>query len=127
MSKEQWGHGYHQGVKDALVGTLDHSFNVKRWSEVLVAYMMLNNRYGMYDRSLYSVHQALIVCNASFGMTKEQFEIVYSYILKNEPFGCYVSGDVENKDIYKDYFCLNPYLYTEEKLKCIIKGVSDET
>lgn len=102
MSRAQWGHGYWQGVKDA-------EFRKKRArmddeAAFMVCNMCIMNANKDYNRSLFPVKEFISFCRFA-GLNKEYAKSVYDYIMANEPYGCYISGDVD-WDWEYDYFCL---------------------
>ena len=104
MSREQWGHGYWNGVKDALNGKIKTSIqDYARW---LVCNMCISNSHKTYDKLLFPVQEFLWYCDFC-GLSVEYARKIYDYIMIKEPFGCYVSGQKSNSWV-NDYFVL-PY------------------
>ena len=105
MSREQWGHGYRQGVRDAEIGHVRKSADLKKFAEDALVMMWKWNQKKINDRSLFPVN-AFKSYLALFGDNMNEkglWKDIYDYILYNEPFGCYVSGP-SNKSIDEDFF-----------------------
>ena len=112
MSREQWGHGYWKGVKDAKEGKVIQKDEIEKLSKVFVCVMCNFNRTKACDKTLFSVRELYIFATTIVGLSEELIHEVYNYILHYTPYGCYVSGDL-NDDWMKDYFVL-PNLTKEE-------------
>ena len=94
MSREQWGHGYWKGVKDALNGEVMNDIaDQARW---WVCNMGVSNSHKAYSRLVFPVEEFLWLCDFC-GLSIEYAKRIYDFILKNEPFGCYVSGESWSK------------------------------
>lgn len=102
MSREQWGHGYWKGVKDALNGEIRNDIaDQARW---WVCNMGVSNSHKAYSRLVFPVEEFLWLCDFC-GLSTEYAKRIYDFILVNEPFGCYVSGKA-NSPWVKDSFIL---------------------
>ena len=102
MSREQWGHGYWQGVKDAETGK--NKTRTDDEAAFMVCNMCIINADKDYDRSLFSVREFIAFCRFA-GLSKKYAKRIYDYIFANEPYGCYVSGH-ESGPWEDDYFVL---------------------
>lgn len=121
MSKKQWGHGYWHGVQDAINGTVN-LMNLEEKTILIVCLMCIWNNKKQYDQSLFPVWQFNVFVEDS-GMTKRQAKNIYNYVLQNEPYGCYVSGD-EGDDWLNDWFVL-PNM-SKDECERIIKSITNK-
>lgn len=96
MSREQWGHGYHKGVQDALDGKAEEPESTKELAEEMVKLMWRFNQSKFYDKTLYSVRELKAFMRFS-GVDDNLWKRIYNYILHNEPYGCYVSGSPNSR------------------------------
>lgn len=94
MSREQWGHGYWKGVEDATNGNVNSS--VSDIARYFVCQMCIANKRKECDRLLFSVTLFRSWCIVA-GFSDRYAKRIYDYILNNEPYGCYVSGESWNK------------------------------
>lgn len=104
MSREQWGHGYWQGVRDACDGVVKDGDNVPLIANYVVAMMCCSKYESHYSRSLFSVKELCAVAMFS-GFDLDIIERVYKHILHDQPIGCYVTGSPKN-EWTEDYFVL---------------------
>lgn len=102
MSREQWGHGYWRGVQDAESGKAHDNFSddVKKF----ICHMCISNGAKTYDKSLFAVSELLAICRMA-GVSEKYAKKVYDYIMENEPYGCYISGN-PHTTWTDDYFVL---------------------
>ena len=108
MSREQWGHGYWQGVKDAQMGKVKTQFPLE--AEWLICRMCVENDDKDYDKSLYPVRQ--LISKLHFcGLDEKYAKRVYDYVMYNEPYGSYISGN-PRAEWTEDYFVL-PFGYNK--------------
>jgi hypothetical protein len=103
VSKQQWGHGYWKGVQDAEIGNV--TCDIKNACEYWIAWMKHCNHDKVRSRTLFSVRDFSFWLTFVFGYTPEQVKQIYDYILKNEPCGCYVTGQ-PNGEWIDDMFVL---------------------
>lgn len=94
MSREQWGHGYWNGVRDALDGNVRSEYPLKELVDDCLAFMWKCNRDKWYDRTLFPMKEFSAFCRFA-GISKKDMMRVYNYVLENydECYGCYISGD----------------------------------
>ena len=105
MSKEQWGHGYWKGVKDAQEGKATEG-DLFEDSCFWLAHMEISNQFKDYDRSLYPVEEFISRCWFS-GLDKTYAKKIYIYVLEHQPLGGYITGSGRAEDPWeKDYFVL---------------------
>ena len=109
MSREQWGAGYWQGVEDARNGKV--RTNIEALAGWCVCLMRIDNEKKSYDRTLFPVAQ-LVAYFQSAGLDKSLVKAVYDYIMRHEPYGCYIGGFFADP-WYEDYFVL-PWGRVEE-------------
>lgn len=117
MSREQWGHGYWQGVNDALSGSVVKN-DIEKLSRTMICCMCKINKNNTHDKLLFPVSSAFRFFCDWIGIDEKEFKTSYTYILNNEPLGCYISGH-PNDDMMNDFFVL-PNLadeYIEEVLR----------
>lgn len=90
MSREQWGNGYWKGVHDAQNGHVKTDFaNIARFT---VCQMCIMNHDAECSRLVFPVTKMCIWLEIA-GLPKGLAKRIYDYILINEPYGCYVSGE----------------------------------
>lgn len=116
MSREQWGHGYWSGVRDAEMGKVKNHISIQSLSEFLVCHMVLSNRNKTHDRSLFPVSE-LCTMACFIGLPDKNAKDVYNYVFHKEPFGCYISG-APGEHWTLDYFVL-PSLSEKECIETI--------
>jgi hypothetical protein len=121
MSREQWGHGYWQGVEDAQSGTIRKKYTFKDEVKFWIANMCISNCSKTYDASLFSVRDFVFYITQC-GLSEKYAKKVYDYILKHNMYDfkpkvyceCYVSGDKRWK-WFEDYFVLPISCYTRDE------------
>ena len=123
MSRQQWGHGYYQAIKDIEDGTLKVNNDVEKLSTILICTMCNINRNVLHDKSLFSVKDLLLHSEVA-GIPQEFIHKSYNFIMANEPYGCYVSGE-NGKDWLYDYFVL-PNLSENDCVE-IINNLTEDT
>ncbi len=102
MSRQQWGHGYWQGVKDTEAGK--KRIRIDDEAAFMVCNMCIMNADKDYDKSLFSVKEFISFCRFA-GLNKKYAKMIYDNILKNGHYGCYITGYSEDP-WENDYFCL---------------------
>ncbi len=112
MSREQWGHGYHKGVQDALDGVVKEPYDIADITRDCLLLMWRTNQSKSYDRSLFPVSQFYAFLTL-FGLDDNIGTRVYNYVLNNEPYGCYIGGTPRSKP-KDDFFVLTDLSYLME-------------
>ena len=90
MSRQQWGNGYWSGVDDAINGAIKTS--IEEQALLWICHMGISNEKKENSRLVFPVRDFIVWC-AVGGFTKRYAKRIYDYILNNEPYGCYVSGE----------------------------------
>lgn len=128
MSREQWGHGYWQGVRDVTNGKVRST--VKEWAYFCCLQMRISNSHKAIDRTLFPVRELFIMLEFAEVDAKKITKDVYEYVLNHgEGFGgwyvnfgnkknpnyqmIYISGEAKS-DMYDDYFVILPADNNEE-------------
>jgi hypothetical protein len=94
MSQKQCGHGYWKGVYDALNDTI--KTDIGKQAEWCVCQMCIINEEKNYSKLVFPVKE-LQICCALAGLDRLYVKRIYDYIMHNEPYGCYVSGENGSK------------------------------
>lgn len=118
MSRQQWGHGYWQGVNDANSGKVKPSEPSAEDLTMLCMTFMVDHNRGEYDSSLFPVWGLV----ASIG--ENDAKKVYDYSLKNQ-----LIGDGMGDSWTDDYFLLPAWTEKEceeIRLKIRLKYVKEE-
>lgn len=113
MSREQWGHGYWSGVRDAeMNGVKMHSFCIEDFTVECLRQMARFSRLRGYDFGLCSVKDFRAWILIEFADADKLAKDVYDYVMINNPFGCYIGGD-QTGEWTEDYFVLSRELGEE--------------
>lgn len=117
MSREQWGHGYWQGVVDEKYGKVRGHCDIERSAKMALYNMARWNLDATHDRGLYSVSSFCTFLRfAGVENVDEYAKSIYDFIQKYQPLDCYVSG-FANDPWYKDYFVIASLLrYSRQEL-----------
>lgn len=106
MSREQWGHGYWQGVSDAQNDLVEEPIDIKSLSEFIVCQMCLIKHKRKDPDSLFLVNDAIVIFCGFAGLSKTTMRRIYKYILTNTPLNCGISGDNSGDEWTEDTFIL---------------------
>lgn len=121
MSQEQWGHGYWQGVRDAINGTVRTSVK----DRVFLWYLLMTKRNALKkeDKSLFAVSDLYTFISIAGLDAEEYTREVYNYVYYHGEEGSlmfnfgnaefpnyqlfYISGN-DDSDMLDDYFVIQP-------------------
>ena len=104
MSKKQWGHGYWNGVNDAINGKV--KLGIKNEAMFWAAAMCVANAEKQYSRLVFPVRLFIAWCVGA-GLSTQYAKRIYDYIIINEPYNCYVSGDAHSAWINDSFILPN--------------------
>ena len=122
MSQSQWGHGYWKGVEDAKNGTVTKD-NTELWAKFYCCHFMISNSDKEYDRSLYPVSEFIARAVGFDGISRNLAKKIYDYIMINQPYGCYVSGE-HDAPWEEDYFVIGNW--TKEECYEELNNIKEE-
>lgn len=101
MSREQWGHGFYEGVRAERLGLVPIEYEI----EEIVSYFIEQLRRLDEGKDV-EVERAYFVFVLFGGLVKEVFIDIYLYIIAHPGFcGCYVSGQ-DGPSLSGDVFIL---------------------
>ena len=127
MSREQWGHGYWQGVADEKYGKVRGCHDIEKTTKLALYNMARWNLDSYYDRSLYSVSSLITFFRFAGLDDPEGFaKPIYDFVLKYHPLDCYITG-WPKEPWYKDYFEVASLLrYSKQELTSKIDELYEE-
>lgn len=96
MSKDQWGHGYHSGVADAIAGASIGSLNKNNIANAADRLVIALENYQKWlgNWSPIPIARVEFILSTFEGgcFSDREIDLILRYIWENEPRGAYISG-----------------------------------
>lgn len=89
MSREQWGHGYHKGIQDALYGDIQYEIQYYADNVLKLA------RSIPSKKSYRSIKMICALLYIYHGLEEEKTMKIIEWINKNNYQGCYITSSID--------------------------------